>query len=90
VDELKAPASATPIWALSWFLNFYVAGLPADVADRFRKLSVEGLMARAEEYLGRDFVTECGRRPTSSSPAAASSSGPAARAGGPSAGLTTL
>ena len=47
-----------PIWALSWILNSYVAGLPADVGERFRKLSVEDLMASAEEYLERDFVTE--------------------------------
>jgi SAM-dependent methyltransferase len=58
VDELQAPASAVPIWALSWFLNSYVAGLPADVAERFRKLSVQELMAPAEEYLERDFVTK--------------------------------
>ena len=58
VEELKAPASAVPIWALSWFLNSYVAGLPAEVAERFRKLSVEELMAPAEDYLERDFVTK--------------------------------
>jgi hypothetical protein len=28
------------------------------VAERFRKLSVEDLMAPAEAYLERDFVTE--------------------------------
>jgi SAM-dependent methyltransferase len=58
VDQLMAPASAVPIWALSWFLNSYVAGLPGAVADRFRKLTVEELMAPAEDYLERDFVTE--------------------------------
>jgi SAM-dependent methyltransferase len=58
VEQLGAPASAVPIWALSWFLNSYVAGLPTEVADRFRKLSVEDLMAPAEAYLERDFVTE--------------------------------
>ena len=58
VEQLGAPASAVPIWALSWFLNSYVAGLPADVGERFRKLSVEDLMAPAEGYLERDFVTE--------------------------------
>ena len=58
VEQLGAPASAVPIWALSWFLNSYVAGLPTEVADRFRKLSVEDLMAPAESYLERDFVTK--------------------------------
>jgi SAM-dependent methyltransferase len=57
VEELRAPASAVPIWALSWFLNSYVAGLPADVAERFRKMSVEQLMAPAVGYLDEDFVT---------------------------------
>ncbi|HYV60439.1 MAG TPA: methyltransferase domain-containing protein [Acidimicrobiia bacterium] len=58
VEELKAPASGVPIWALSWFLNSYVAGLPGDVAERFRHLTVEELMAPAEQFLERDFVTE--------------------------------
>jgi SAM-dependent methyltransferase len=58
VEQLTAPASAVPIWALSWFLNSYVAGLPGDVAAAFRKLTVEQLMAPADTYLERDFVTE--------------------------------
>ena len=58
VEQLGAPETALPIWALSWFLNSYVAGLPADVAERFRKMSVEDLMAPAADYLKRDFVTE--------------------------------
>ena len=58
VDQLDVPASAVPVWALSWFLNSYVAGLPAAVADRFRKLTVEELMAPAEDSLERDFVTK--------------------------------
>jgi SAM-dependent methyltransferase len=58
VEELEVPASALPIWTLTWFLNSYVAGLPRDVSERFRKLSVEELMRPAEEYLDRDFVTE--------------------------------
>ncbi len=43
VEELSAPASAVPIWALSWFLNSYVAGLPADVGERFRKTERRGV-----------------------------------------------
>lgn len=58
VEQLGVPDSALPIWTLSWFLNSYVAGLPSDVAEQFRKLTVEDLMAPAEEYLKRDFVTE--------------------------------
>jgi SAM-dependent methyltransferase len=58
VEQLGVPDSAMPIWALSWFLNSYVAGLPGDVAERFRTLTVDDLMAPADEYLDRDFVTE--------------------------------
>ena len=58
VEQLTAPASAVPIWALSWFLNSYVAGLPGDVGERFRKLTVEDLMAPADDLLDEDYVTE--------------------------------
>ena len=58
VEQLLPPASGVPIWALSWFLNSYVAGLPADVAERFRRMTVEELMAPAVGYLDEDFVTE--------------------------------
>ncbi len=56
VEQLATPASALPIWTLSWFLNSYVAGLPEDVAEQFRNLRVEELMAPADQYLDRDFV----------------------------------
>jgi SAM-dependent methyltransferase len=58
VEQLGTPDTALPIWALSWFLNSYVAGLPAEIAERFRKMTVEDLMAPAVEYLEQDFVTE--------------------------------
>jgi SAM-dependent methyltransferase len=58
VEQLTAPASAVPIWALSWFLNSYVAGLPADVAARFKKFTVEELMRPADDRLEEDFVRE--------------------------------
>lgn len=58
IDELKTPTSAVPIWALNWFLSSYVAGLPADVAKRFRKLRVEDLMKPPEDYLQDDIVTK--------------------------------
>jgi hypothetical protein len=35
-----------------------VAGLPADIAERFTKLRVEDLMKPPEDYLDRDFVQE--------------------------------
>jgi SAM-dependent methyltransferase len=58
VEQLEAPASAVPIWALNWFLTSYVAGLPAEVADRFRKLTVEELLKSPEDYLEDDIVTK--------------------------------
>ncbi len=58
VEQLGVPDPALPIWALSWFLNSYVAGLPSDVAERFRHLTVADLMAPADQYLDRDFVTQ--------------------------------
>jgi SAM-dependent methyltransferase len=58
VDQLASPDSALPIWGLSWFLNSYVAGLPADVAERFTKLTVADLMQPPDGYLDRDFVRE--------------------------------
>jgi SAM-dependent methyltransferase len=58
VDQLQTPDSAVPIFSLSWFLNSYVAGLPAAVAARFKKMTVDELMKQAEEYLDDDFVTE--------------------------------
>jgi len=58
IEQLGVPDEALPIWALSWFLNSYVAGLPVEAAERFRKLTVEELRAPAYEFLDRDFVTE--------------------------------
>ena len=58
LEQLTTPESALPIWGLSWFLNSYVAGLPAEVAARFRKFTVEQLMESPEEYLEDDIVRE--------------------------------
>jgi len=58
IEQLGVPDEALPIWALSWFLNSYVAGLPVQAAEKFRKLTVEELRAPAYEFLDRDFVTE--------------------------------
>jgi SAM-dependent methyltransferase len=58
VEELSVPQSALPIWTLTWFLNSYLKGLPRDIGEEFKKLRVEDLIRPAEEYLGRDFVTE--------------------------------
>ena len=46
-----------PIFALSWMLNEYCAGLPDDERAIFEQLRVVDLMAPGETYLGSDFVT---------------------------------
>lgn len=47
-----------PIWCLSWFLNSYIKGLPADVAENFKQLKVADLIAHPMAYLEQDFVTQ--------------------------------
>ena len=46
-----------PIHLLPWFLQTYLAGLPPDIADRFRRLTVEDLATTAPtELLRRDIA----------------------------------
>jgi SAM-dependent methyltransferase len=46
-----------PIFALSWMLNEYSAGLPPEQRAGFEALSVSELMASGDTYLGAPFVT---------------------------------
>jgi SAM-dependent methyltransferase len=45
-----------PIFALSWMVNGYAAGLPAADRDAFERLTVKDLMAAPEGMLGSPFV----------------------------------
>jgi SAM-dependent methyltransferase len=47
-----------PIFAISWMLSVYAASLPADIAERFRSMTVEELMRPGVDHLGADFVTQ--------------------------------
>jgi SAM-dependent methyltransferase len=46
-----------PVFALSWILNRYADGLPAEQRAAFRAMRVEDLMLPAARYLGSPFVT---------------------------------
>ena len=56
IEQAATPREGLPIWTLNWFLNRYVAGLPADVAHRFRSLRVGDLLGPSPGYLDEDFV----------------------------------
>lgn len=45
-----------PVFTLSWFLNSYIAGLPKDIAGKFRKMKIADLLNPAQSYLGEPFV----------------------------------
>lgn len=57
IDELGVPASGKPFWALNWILRSYVNGLPADVAQRFRGMTVDQLLGDPLAHLPNDYVT---------------------------------
>jgi SAM-dependent methyltransferase len=46
-----------PVFALSWFLNRYVEGLPEPQREAFNAMRVEELLRPASESLGAPFVT---------------------------------
>jgi SAM-dependent methyltransferase len=56
IEQSGVPRYGLPIYALTWFLNSYVAGLPPDVAARFRLMRVADLLAPADSYLDEDIV----------------------------------
>ncbi|MEO8672511.1 MAG: class I SAM-dependent methyltransferase [Tahibacter sp.] len=58
VDAVEVLDSIGPIWALTWMLRSWSAGLsPATKAD-FLKMTVADLIKPAESFLGRPFVEE--------------------------------
>ena len=46
-----------PIFALSWYLNSYIAGLPRNLKKKFREMKVKDLLQPGSDYLGSPFVT---------------------------------
>lgn len=58
IRETSVPEYGTPIWTLSWFLNSYLAGLPPETREEFRKMRVDELLDKAVNYRDKNFVRE--------------------------------
>jgi SAM-dependent methyltransferase len=58
IKECFVPQSGLPIWALTWFLQLYLSGLPDETAEQFRKMKIEDLLQDAKKYLDMPFVKE--------------------------------
>jgi SAM-dependent methyltransferase len=56
IDHAGTPPYGWPVWTLTWFLNRYVDGLPAEAAERFKEMKVGDLMAPGDRYLADEFV----------------------------------
>ncbi len=57
VEERGVPKSGKPFWALNWILRSYVNGLPQDVGERFRNMTVAELLGDPIPHLDREYVT---------------------------------
>ncbi len=57
VEERGVPKSGKPFWALNWILRSYVNGLPVEVGDRFRNMTVAELLGDPMPHLDREYVT---------------------------------
>lgn len=64
IQEVRVPKSGLPIFALTWMLTSWHAGLPDETAQRFKNMTVGELMGDPLAYLGEDFVTELGPEAT--------------------------
>lgn len=58
VESLSVPASGHPIFALSWMLKSWRAGLPPDAANAFDQLRVADLAVDPMSLLTQDFVVQ--------------------------------
>ena len=58
VIDHYVPAPTAPIWALTWFLNSWSAGLKGTTKDEFLQMKVADLVHSPEQYLQNKFVTE--------------------------------
>ncbi len=58
VVESGVPLAGLPVWCLTWFLQLYVAGLPAETAASFKNMKVGDLLGHPTTYLGQDFVKQ--------------------------------
>lgn len=58
IRETSVPEYGTPIWTLTWFLNSYLAGLPPEAREEFRKMRIDELLDHADTYRNKPFVRE--------------------------------
>jgi SAM-dependent methyltransferase len=58
IDELTTYESMLPIWALTWILQSWAAGLEGKTKADFLKLRIRDLMESADKYLHMPFVKE--------------------------------
>lgn len=58
IERAWTPLNGLPIWALTWFLNRYVAGLPPGAAAHLKEMRVGDLLGPGQGYFDEDFVVE--------------------------------
>ena len=58
IEKLDVLNLGQPIFHLTWFLQLYVAGLPAKVRKKFERMRIRDLLSHGDQYLGKEFVTE--------------------------------
>jgi len=58
IEEEAVPEYGTPIWSLSWMLNRYRDGLPANRRALFENLKVSDLLVNPEDLKTNPLVTE--------------------------------
>jgi len=58
IDRLEVLNFGQPIFALSWFLNSYITGLPEEQQEAFREMKIRDLIKPGGDYLGASFVRE--------------------------------
>jgi len=46
-----------PIWALNWFLDSYIKGLPSELAENFKNMKVSDFLGDPMSFMDKDFVT---------------------------------
>lgn len=57
VERMGTFLFGQPVFALSWMLNRYLEGLPAEARAEFKAMRVEELLEPGNKYLGSPFVT---------------------------------
>ncbi|MFC1733289.1 class I SAM-dependent methyltransferase [candidate division KSB1 bacterium] len=56
IIDSGVPKSGLPVWALNWFLNSYVKGLPIGVRERFLNMQVKDFLDDPRSYYKENFV----------------------------------